>query len=98
MDGAARGPLAFDGSFAPPPMPTIHVSFASSISEGGSIIVNATLSSATDDPVYLPYSTSDGTATAPLDYYDDDNTLYFAPYQITASFSIPTVNDSEIEG
>src|SRR5207247_8138164 len=60
--------------------------------------VNPTSRSATDDPVYLPYSTSDGTATAPLDYYDDDNTLYFAPYQITSSFSITTVNDSEIEG
>jgi hypothetical protein len=82
----------------PPPMPTIQVSFASSVAEGGSIIVNATLSSATDDPVSLPYSTSDGTATAPLDYYDDDGTLYFAPGQTSASFSISTVNDDESEG
>ena len=46
----------------------------------------------------LPYSTSDGTATSPADYYVDGSEFYFAPGDTSDSFTISTVNDSEVEG
>jgi hypothetical protein len=58
------------------------------------ITVTRTLS---QNPASVNYSTSDGTAVAPLDYTQASGTLTFSAGQSSATFTVPIHNDGLIE-
>ncbi|MEV6303930.1 Calx-beta domain-containing protein [Actinoplanes sp. NPDC051861] len=75
LNNLAIGTLSDDD--APP---TYSFGAAATVGEGdGSVTATATLSAASDFPVSIPYTTTDGTATDPQDYTATAGTLSFAP-------------------
>jgi Tol biopolymer transport system component len=71
------------------------------VAEGNSGITmatfTATLSRGINDPVIVPFTTVDGTATSGSDYVPITGNLVFQPGQTTASFSIPILGDRQVE-
>jgi chitinase len=57
-----------------------------------------TLSAPSTNPVTVPYSTKDGSATAPADYAATSGTLTFAPGERSKVVEVPIVNDKLSEG
>jgi hypothetical protein len=70
-----------------------------SVNEGdsGGTTIAANLSAASGVTITVNYATSDGTATAGNDYTDTSGTLTFAPGQTSQIFSVPIINDSDVE-
>lgn len=79
---------------------TVQFSAANyNVTEGtASCLVTVTLSASPMSQVTVNYSTSDGTAVAPADYTSTSGQLTFAPFQTSASFSVPIVEDTIDEG
>ncbi len=83
----------------PPPdggiQPTVQ--FSSSIGypvpQGSSIAVGVTLSAASQQDVSVNYATSDGTATAGVDYTPASGTLTFPAGTTSQSFTVQTLAD-----
>jgi len=48
--------------------------------------------------VSVQFQTLDGTATAPADYLGTNGTLVFADGQTQATFTVPILNDTQVEG
>jgi chitinase len=57
-----------------------------------------TLSAPSTKPITVPYSTKDGSATAPADYAATSGTLTFAPGERSKVVEVPIVNDKLSEG
>jgi hypothetical protein len=69
-----------------------------SVNEGaGSATVTVTLSQSSTNIITVAYTTSDGTATAGLDYTATSGTLTFSAGQTSRTFTIPITNDALIE-
>ncbi len=56
--------------------------------------ITVRLNTASDVPVTVDYTTSDGTATAGSDYTATSGTLSFAPGETTKTFTIPILDDA----
>ena len=69
------------------------------VSETGIVAVITVLrSSLGTGPVTVDFSTTDGTATAGLDYRATNGTLVFAPGQLSRTFTVPVIDDNIGEG
>lgn len=69
--------------------PAISMQTNYSISEGsGSLVVEVTLSGISGQPVSVDYATSDGSATAGVDYVAASGTLTFAPNDTSETITI----------
>ena len=62
------------------------------------LIVTVTRTGGTAGGVGVTYATSDGTATAGLDYTATSGVLTFATNQTSKTFIIPVTNDTAVEG
>jgi len=82
---------------APPTLPTISVSNASS-GEDSTITFVVSLSEAASDTVSVSYATANGTAEEWADYMSAGGTLIFNPGQTSASIDVTTLDDSDPEG
>jgi hypothetical protein len=72
---------------------------AYTVGEGaGSAAITVIRTGPTALAVTVDYATSDGTATAGADYTTRSGTLRFAAGQVSATFSVPIVNDAAHEG
>ncbi|MCB9098783.1 MAG: right-handed parallel beta-helix repeat-containing protein [Anaerolineales bacterium] len=70
-----------------------------SINEGDGIAtITVTLSAATATTATVNYQTTDDSAISPDDFIAQSNVLTFSPGAISATFSVPIVNDITIEG
>ena len=69
------------------------------ISEHGgiSLTVSVELTLPSAVPVSVKYATSDGTATAGLDYVATSGTMTFAPGELSKTFQIPIIDDALAE-
>src|SRR5439155_960449 len=67
------------------------------VTEGGTATVTVTIGPPSDQWVYVNYDTSDGTATAWSDYYSTSASLTFYPGQTQQTFTIQTIDDSDVE-
>src|SRR4029434_6461154 len=66
---------------------------------GGSATIQLVRSASTRDPATVDFTTTtNGTATAGLDYISVTNTVVFATGETTKSVLIPIINDTLIEG
>lgn len=63
----------------------------------GSAYIDVTLSAPLSEPVYVDYQSSDGSAVAGADYQSVSGTVTFEPWTISQSFTVPIVNDTEID-
>src|SRR5206468_476438 len=66
--------------------------------QGGSALVTVTRSAGSSGSASVRYSTSDGTATAGLDYATTSGLLVFADGQLSKTFSVPIFDDTLVEG
>jgi hypothetical protein len=83
-----------------PPAPSV-IQFSEavySVSESaGSIMITVTRSSNIESEVSVFYRTSDGTASAGDDYTEVAGTLIFRAGETTKTFSVPIIDDSDVE-
>jgi subtilisin family serine protease len=81
-------------------MPTVQFSGAGSSGSEATTpaSIAVTLSAASGQTVMVNYSTTDGTATAGLDYSSTSGTLTFNPGVKTQTISIPILKDTVVEG
>lgn len=77
--------------------PTLNISDVSTSESVGAAQFNVTLSAPANQPVQVTYATSPGTATAPLDYLSDTNTVIFPVGTTNVPVSITLVDDSNYE-
>jgi Calx-beta domain-containing protein/CARDB protein len=98
--GAALGPLSTAVLTINDDDP--RVGFSSATYSAGESSSQATITvqrtGATAPVVSVPYSTSDGTALAGLDYTAASGVLTFASGQTSKTFTVPIVNDTLAEG
>ena len=84
----------------PPVLPTVSISDPT-LAEGASgtqdVAFTVTLSEASNDPITIDYSTTDGTATAGEDYTATSGTLTFAPGQLSQQVFVPIHGDTIAE-
>ena len=66
------------------------------VAEGNVATINVTRTGGTA-AASINYATFDGSASSPADYTSVAGVLNFAPGQITASFTVPTLTDSIVE-
>lgn len=64
----------------------------------GSATITVSRTGGSDGSVSVNYATSNGSATAGSDYTSTSGTLTFAAGQTSATFAIPIVNDTTVEG
>jgi len=64
----------------------------------GSATVAVTRIGNTTNAVTINYSTVDGSARSPADYITSSGTLQFAPGETIKSFSVPIIDDANVEG
>jgi uncharacterized delta-60 repeat protein len=80
-------------------VPTVY--FASPVSQvsedSGFASLAVTLAGPYGNPVSVNCATSDGTASAGLDYVATNGTILFSPGQTSATFNVPVLNDSLVE-
>jgi hypothetical protein len=81
-------------------VPTVAFSAGTySVSEGGgSAVITVQLSAASSGTATVHYATSPGTATAGSDYTTVSGTLSFSPGQTSKTFSVPILEDTDVEG
>ncbi len=80
------------------PVSTPSIAFASSqynVPEGGTATISVTLSAAASDTITVTYATSDGTATAGVDYTAATGDLVFAAGETLQTFTVPTTDNSD---
>jgi hypothetical protein len=72
---------------------------ASTVAEnGGTATITINRSGGSNGAVAVHYATSNGTATAGIDYTAEQGTLTFADGQISNSFTVPILNDPQLDG
>ena len=77
--------------------PSISISDATVQENAGIATLTLTLSSASGKTIIVPFSTADGTATAPADYTAQGHTLSIAPGQTVGTINVAVVNDASDE-
>ncbi|WP_435686576.1 Calx-beta domain-containing protein, partial [Sedimenticola selenatireducens] len=91
--------VVLDDDPAPQPGTLALASGSYSVSEGGaSIQFTVQRSAGSDGVVTVDYATADGSATAGSDYTASAGTLTLLDGQVSASFSVTILDDSEFEG
>jgi CSLREA domain-containing protein len=97
--GSAIGTI-IDDDQPPPAVPSISISDVT-VAEGNSGSTRTefvvTLSTVTSIPVFVNYSTTDGTAMAGSDYTPLAGTVTFAPYMTTQSVAVMVHGDADVE-
>ena len=78
------------------PAPTINISDAT-ITEGGTLEFDVTLTGVSYQQITANYATSDGTATAGEDYTAKTGTVSFAPGETTDTIRIATIDEDDYE-
>src|SRR6185295_14188118 len=84
-----------------PPTPSIsinNVAIAEGNSGSANAVFTATLSATSTSTISVDAFTSNGTATAPVDYQSAATTLIFLPGVTTANFNVPVNGDTTPEG
>ena len=86
----------------PTPVPLPSVAFSAvnyNVNEGaGTVTITVTLSAASGQNVTIDYATIDvGSATPGNDYTTTNNTLLFIPGQTSRTFTVPIINDANVE-
>jgi hypothetical protein len=66
--------------------------------DAGVALITVVRTGGSDIGLTVPFSASDGSATAGLDYSPVSGTLSFAPGQTTSTFAVPILDDFRIEG
>jgi hypothetical protein len=82
------------------PTPSVTIADTSSAEgtgSGNTLTFTVTLSAASNLPVAIDYETSDGTATADVDYTPASGTLEFAAGETSKTITVSTVGDSTDE-
>ena len=74
--------------------PTLSVADAQGAEDAGSIAFTVTLSGASSKAVTVDWETSDGTATAGIDYEAVSGTLTFAAHQTERQVTVPVLDDA----
>ncbi len=74
------------------------IAFYSAKENAGAALITVKLSAASDYEVRVDYATSDGTATAGLDYVATSGALTFAPGQTSVTFTVTILDDTLKEG
>ena len=77
--------------------PKISVSDVSVNENAGTITITVTLSATSTNVITVAYATSNGTATAGIDYTTTSGTLTIPANQLTATFTIPIIDDATLE-
>lgn len=97
-DGQAMVTILNDDE--PAAMPVLSVADAR-VQEGNrgtsEVALTVTLSSPSTGTVMADYATSDGSATATVDYAETRGTVVFAPGQTSRSIVVPVVGDTHVE-
>ena len=86
----------------PTPVPLPSVAFSAvnyNVNEAaGTVTITVTLSAASGQNVTVDYATIDvGSATPGNDYTTTNNTLLFIPGQTSRTFTVPIINDANVE-
>ncbi|MGD9647466.1 MAG: Calx-beta domain-containing protein, partial [Pirellulales bacterium] len=79
------------------PEPIVTISDPSVVESAASMTFTVTLNNSYSDIVSIPWSTADGSATAPNDYTASSGTLVFAVGETQRGISIPIINDTDNE-
>lgn len=80
------------------PLPTLNISDASAIENGGFVEFLVTLTTPSTQPITVDFSTADGTASAGLDYLAAiSETMTFDPGVVAKTIQIGIVEDALIE-
>ncbi len=74
--------------------PALSVADARGAEDAGSIAFTVTLSGASSKAVTVDWETSDGTATAGIDYEAGSGTLMFAAHQTERQVTVPVLDDA----
>src|SRR5207237_9166544 len=99
VDSQGIGTILDDDLVTPPPSISINnVAIAEGNSGSSNAVFTATLSAASPFTISVDVFTSNGTATAPVDYQSAATTLMFLPGVTTANFSVPVNGDTTHEG
>jgi chitinase len=75
------------------PEPVVSIGDITAEEQSETAVFLVTLSRASASPVGFRYATSDGTATAPLDYIATSGILIFAPGETSKTVTVPVVRD-----
>jgi hypothetical protein len=85
----------------PTPVPPPSVAFSAinyNVNEAaGTVTVTVTLSAASGQTITVDWATSNGTAIAGSDYTATNGQLVFTPGQVSRTFTVPIINDPNIE-
>ena len=98
--GSAITGLALNGAAVAPPTPKVSIADLA-VTEGNGerahFMFTATLDKASATPVSVGYATSNGTATAGVDYTASSGTITFAPGVTTQTVHVGIIGDTAIE-
>lgn len=89
--------VSYSVRVAPPSLSIASSSVAEGTSGTTPMTFQVTLSRASGKPVSVGYATSDGTATAPVDYVATSGTLTFNPGETSKTIAVAVVGDQTIE-
>lgn len=86
-----------------PAGPTVSVSDATPVTEGGDATFNVSLNAAASDPITVTFSTEEGNGPSGALNNEDftpqtNQTLTFAPGEVSKTITVQTVDDFTIEG
>ena len=87
-----------DGDRQPTGLPTLSIHGVTVTEGSGSAVFRVGLSTQSGDVVTVVYATSDGTATAGLDYTATSATLTFEPGDTRQTLVVPVLDDGDVEG
>ena len=85
------------GTIAADAMPTLSITDAVPVAEGGEATFMVSLSPASSELVTVAYATQDGTAVADSDYTATSGTLQFDPGMTSHTIRVAVLNDTAVE-
>ena len=85
------------GTIAADAMPTLSITDAPTVAEGGEAVFPVTLNPASSQVVTVAYATQDGTAVADSDYTATSGTLRFEPGETIQNIQVATLRDAIVE-
>jgi chitinase len=97
-DGVSGETATATGTILNDDPPNVAVSSPRAGEADGKVGFAVTLSAPSTKPITVPYSTKDGSATAPADYAATSGTLTFAPGERSKVVEVPIANDKLSEG